>query len=107
MIKRILKPAYLSLILGLSLTRTVPAATAPAVVRRGNQFFAEQKYGQALEKYQQALQKRPESGMIHFNAGAARYRLGEYAQAAEDFRRALLSEDPDLVKQAHYNLGNS
>jgi len=76
-------------------------------VRQGNRFYEAREYEKAVEKYNQALQKKGESDIINFNAGAGYYRLGDYDQAIDHFQKALLSETPALQQQAHYNLGNA
>ena len=45
--------------------------------------------------------------MLEFGRGAAAFKNGDYEIAAEAFGGAVLSGDPRLRAQAHYNLGNS
>ncbi len=44
---------------------------------------------------------------LQLDAGAAAYRLKDYAKASEYFSRAMLSEDPKLRSSAEFNLGNT
>lgn len=44
---------------------------------------------------------------LQLNAGAAAYRLKDYAKASEYFSRATLAEDPKLRSDAEFNLGNT
>jgi len=83
------------------------AATKTSDVKKGNLFFNQKKYTEALEKYNSALDKAPESPIINFDAGAARYKNGEYAKAIPYFQKSLLSDDLKLQAKAHYNLGNA
>ncbi|MEW5895002.1 MAG: tetratricopeptide repeat protein, partial [Candidatus Omnitrophota bacterium] len=83
------------------------AASISGDIRRGNEFYKEGKYQNAAEKFNEALQKNPESDIINFNSGTASYKIGDFEKASEYFQKALLSEEPVLKQQAHYNLGNS
>ncbi len=86
-------------------------------VDEGNQAFKKGHYDQALEHYRSA-ESRGVDPRLHFDMGAALYKLGEQAedgdekakllaQAEEQFRRAADTDDPVLKSSAYYNLGNA
>jgi Ca-activated chloride channel family protein len=86
-------------------------------VDEGNQAFGKGHYDQALEHYRSA-ESRGVDPRLHFDMGAALYKLGEQAkddeqkakllaQAEEQFRRAADTDDQVLKSSAYYNLGNA
>ena len=86
-------------------------------VDEGNQAFKKGHYDQALERYRSA-ESRGVDPRLHFDMGAALYKLGEQAkdeaekakllaQAEEQFRRAADTDDQALKSSAYYNLGNA
>lgn len=86
-------------------------------VDEGNQAFKKGHYDQALEHYRSA-ESRGVDPRLHFDMGAALYKLGEQAededekakllaQAEEQFRRAADTDDQALKSSAYYNLGNA
>jgi Ca-activated chloride channel family protein len=86
-------------------------------VDEGNQAFRKGHYDQALEHYRSA-ESRGVDPRLHFDMGAALYKLGEQAkddeqkakllaQAEEQFRRAADTDDQVLKSSAYYNLGNA
>ena len=86
-------------------------------VNQGNQAFAEGRYDEALESYR-AAESRGVDPRLHFDMGAALYKLGEksadegekaklFAQAEEQFRRAADTDDVQLKSSAYFNLGNT
>ena len=83
------------------------AASDATIVSRGNSLYNKARYDQALEVYRQGIEQSPESEVIHFNAGAAAYKNGEYQAAGASFERALLSDDERLEADARYNLGGA
>ncbi len=72
--------------------------------------YRDEKYQEALQRFQQTLEAHPDShaaDKLHFDAGAAAYKLKDYGKALESFSQALLSKDLQLQGQSHYNLGNT
>ncbi|HNQ90332.1 MAG TPA: VWA domain-containing protein [Verrucomicrobiota bacterium] len=61
----------------------------------------------AQREYERLIEKKPDDPRLRYNAGAAAYKAGRFDQAADAWRQAILSSDPDLLAQAYYNLGNS
>lgn len=86
-----------------------PVAGASAVksAREGSVRFKEQDYAGAVAKYEEALKNDPESAKINFNLGTSLYKAGDYDTAAEHLQQALLTDDPDLLARARFNLGNT
>ena len=86
-------------------------------VDQGNEAFKAGRFDEALGRYRSA-ETRGADPRLHFDMGAALYKLGEKAadqaekakllqQAEEQFRRAADSDDVQLKSLAYFNLGNS
>ena len=75
-------------------------------LRQGGKFYNAQKYGSALNAYQNALKENANDQRALFNAGNAYYRLNEYTQAEELYKKSaqLLG---DYAQSSLYNLGNA
>src|SRR5262245_51746645 len=99
--------------------RSVAAAAAVLFVAAGGwaraaspglQLYQEQKFPEAYDHFQQTLQENPgarPTDRIQFDAGAAAYKMKDYNKALQSFSQALLSKDPHLQSESHYNLGNT
>jgi Ca-activated chloride channel homolog len=90
----------------LSLILVRPSDGAPA----GLELYQQQKFPEAYESFQQTLKENPgtrQTDRIEFDAGAAAYKMKDYNKAMQSFSQALLSRDPHLQANSHYNLGNS
>jgi Ca-activated chloride channel family protein len=61
----------------------------------------------AFKEYQQLLEKQADDPRLHYNAGAAAYRNGQFAEAAKQFDQAVSTPDLNLQSLAYYNRGNS
>ncbi len=76
---------------------------ANAIFAEGNQLFAQQAHGPALEKYKAAIALW-DHPMIRFNMAVTLIRLGRILEAADELERALRYGDkpfpPDLYQQA-------
>src|SRR4029079_9960230 len=62
------------------------------------------------EHFQKTLQENPgarPTDRIQFDAGASAYKMKDYNKALQSFSQALLSKDPHLQSESHYNLGNT
>jgi Ca-activated chloride channel homolog len=77
-----------------------PAATGLEEYEAGN-------FDKAKAEFERRLQASPGSDKLHFNTGAASYKLGEYAKAVEHFTQSLLSGDQRLRGDSSYNLANA
>lgn len=75
-------------------------------LRQGGKFYNDQKYGSALNHYNEVLKKNPQHQQALFNAGNAYYRLNEYTQAEEVYKKAAEAQG-DYSQNAWYNLGNT
>ena len=76
----------------------------------GLELYEEQKYPEAYEHFQKTLQDNPgtrQSDRIQFDAGAAAYKMKDYNKALQSFSQALLTKNPHLQSESHYNLGNT
>lgn len=86
------------------------AASAHAGVRgrlrEGGKYYNDQKYGSALNSYNEILKQSPNDQRALFNAGNAYYRLNEYTQAEETYKKAA-SVTGDYSQSALFNLGNA
>jgi Ca-activated chloride channel homolog len=64
-------------------------------------------FEKAQADFERRLQATPQSDKLHFNAGAASYKLGDFAKAVDHFTQSLLSGDSKLREDSSYNLGNA
>ena len=60
-----------------------------------------------MKEYEQLLQRQSDNPRLHFNAGAAAYRTGQFTEAAKQFGTVLGSPDLKLQQLGYYNRGNS
>ncbi|GIT05278.1 MAG: hypothetical protein CM1200mP29_06890 [Verrucomicrobiota bacterium] len=91
----------------LGLLLLAPAALAtPADARRA---MDQNEFGRALLLYEKFLGESPEDARLHYNAGAAAYRAGDFEKARNHFNSTLASSEAPLPLQqrAFYNLGNA
>ncbi len=75
--------------------------------RKGNKLYERGQYDEALKVYRDAQLESPESPQLHYNIGNALYRKRKFQEAAEEYQKALRSDQPLLQEQTYYNLGNS
>ncbi|MGI8956002.1 MAG: VWA domain-containing protein, partial [Chthoniobacterales bacterium] len=76
----------------------------------GLDLYEQQKFPEAYEHFQKTLQENPgtrQGDRIEFDAGAAAYKMKDYNKALQSFSQALLSKNPHLQSESHYNLGNT
>lgn len=74
--------------------------------RQGTDLLRAGDYRGALALLGRADRGTPRFLPVAFNAGVARYRLGDFQGARERFAVAAASDDPLLRGAARYNLGN-
>ena len=92
------------LILSLGVGHSLQAAPT------GLELYQQQKYPEAYADFQKTLEENPgtrQTDRIQFDAGAAAYKMKDYNKALEAFSQALLSKNPRLQAESHYNLGNT
>jgi len=76
----------------------------------GIELYEQQKYPEAFAHFEKTLEENPgtrQSDRIQFDAGAAAYKMKDYNKALQAFSQALLSKNPHLQSESHYNLGNT
>ena len=97
-------------------SRVAAAAVFLLLVRQslaasaGLELYEQQKYPEAYEHFEKTLQENPgarQTDRIQFDAGAAAYKMKDYNKALQSFSQALLSKNPHLQSESHYNLGNT
>lgn len=76
-------------------------------VNKGNEYYYNEKYTDALNSYQDALVEDPQSPEAHFNQGDALYKLEKYDEAIEAYQKALASKNLKMESLAYYNIGNA
>ncbi len=83
--------------------------TPESLLRQANEAFGRQDYKAALEFYEGAEALTRDPGLVSFNKAAAHYRLGQYKDAIECYRRCL--EDDRASKErkarAYFDMGNA
>ncbi|MDZ4850603.1 MAG: VWA domain-containing protein [Pirellulaceae bacterium] len=90
--------------------RMTIAAEPYAAIREGLQFYKQEKYDTAIEKFQAAAeeldkQKSNQAAIAAFDEACALHRKGDIEKARESYLRAGLSQDRKLAIIAHFNLG--
>ncbi|WNJ19905.1 tetratricopeptide repeat protein [Pontibacter sp. G13] len=74
----------------------------------GNRAYRGSDVQGAQSRYMEALTANPDNQASTFNLGNALYQQGQYAQAAEQFKRAAtMTENAVQQAEAYHNLGNS
>lgn len=74
---------------------------------RGVRHYHAEKYEAAEASFRRALELSPGTTELAYNRGAALYRLGHNAEAAEAFAHASEGGGEDLRADAAYNLANA
>ncbi len=75
--------------------------------RRGNRYYRQEKFDEALTEYRSAQVLAPELAELFFNAGDALYRKGVLPDAIREFAKASASADSLLAASAYYNAGTA
>lgn len=82
--------------------------TASAWCRNsGVELYDQKNYKGALDTFTQQIKRNPDSHALHYDAGAAAYKAGDYDRALEAFSRATTTNDPAMRAKAEYNLANT
>lgn len=74
--------------------------------RAGNRAYDRGEYDDALASYRAAQERDPSRAELYYNAGNALHLKDEFASAIDETKRALGSDDDDLLAIAEYALGN-
>lgn len=104
--RRLPKPASVAATATLLLC-LLSAGTAQASVSSAQRAYQAGKFEEARKQYDALLKKKADDPRLHFNAGAAAYRDGQFAEAAERFEKATTARDLKLQQSAYYNRGNT
>lgn len=100
------RPSSAVAALAISLLTAIPMRAASP----GLDLYNQQKFPEAYEHFEKTLKENPGARVtdrIHFDAGAAAYKMKDYNKALQSFSQALLSKNPHLQSESHYNLGNT
>ncbi|OXA45759.1 E3 ubiquitin-protein ligase CHIP [Folsomia candida] len=81
------------------------SVTDTELKEKGNRYFSERKYEEAIRCYSQAIQKNPSNPIYYTNRALSGLRLSRFQDVAADCRSALELE-PNMVK-AHFYLGQA
>jgi tetratricopeptide (TPR) repeat protein len=76
----------------------------------GDMYFNSKEFERALELYEQAAEIRTDDAALHYQIGATNFSLEDYTEAGVAFQKAAAlsqNKDPDLYKDAMFNLGVS
>ena len=79
------------------------AQSAADLFAEGNALVRSGVLRTALVRYREAAAAGLDTPLLHYNVGVVYYRLGEFADAAEEFARAAAA--PELAALASYNRG--
>jgi len=80
-----------------TITDYIEAHTYEMLFNRGNEYFKEGNYDQAIEDYAAVLRIKPNLSGALYNRGLTYWNKGNYHRATEDFE-AVLKIDPNNVK---------
>lgn len=99
---------FLTLLSFFSQYRAIEAASYTHLIKKGNRFFKNELYKDALMYYLQGRKKNKKASEPIFNAGAAYYKMNDYIKSIESFSEILQKEDPGKKSaDIYYNLGNT
>ena len=62
------------------------------LIQLGEIYLEKNNFERAAEVLSEAIRIEPGSAVAHYALGRARYKLSQYAEAEQDFRRAALLE---------------
>lgn len=88
--------------------RQAEGASYYGLIRRGNRFFRNDLFREALGYYIRGGEKNPGALEPAFNTGAALYKIEDYTRSVEILTRTLEETGkPEALADLHYNLGNN
>lgn len=79
---------------------------AEALLTKGNEAYAKNKFQEAAGAYQQVLDAGYQSAAVYFNLGNASYKLGEIPEAILNYEKALKLSPGDADIQLNLQLAN-
>ena len=90
---------------------TVVGQSARKYYKAGEDFYDVNKFEDAINQFSNAIELKPEYYKAYIARATAYERIDRYAEAAEDYERALVFRDRDaeihyLAGKAYYNAGN-
>lgn len=77
-----------------------------SLFEKGNQFYTDQKYNDAIAAYEELLGTGVESAGLYFNLGNAYYKAGKMTPAILNYERAKLLSPDDADIQFNLELAN-
>jgi Ca-activated chloride channel family protein len=104
--KKKLAPGLRPATAALALLAGVAGAHA-ATPQSAEQAYQKGDFAKAEQEYAATAAKQPAKAELHFNAGSAAYKAGDYAKAATGFEQSLKTEQVPVQEGAYYNLGNT
>ncbi|PIV52504.1 MAG: hypothetical protein COS17_08665 [Elusimicrobia bacterium CG02_land_8_20_14_3_00_37_13] len=75
-------------------------------INRGNRYFTQQNFDEALQTYRDALIYDPESKELHLNLGSVLYKKEDYEESIKEYEKSTYSKDIILQSKSYYNMGN-
>lgn len=84
-------------------SREAAGQTPAELLAEGNRLVRSGVYRTALLRYREAAAAGLDTPLLHYNIGVVQYRLGAFAESAEEF--ALAAAEPSLAALASYNRG--
>jgi tetratricopeptide (TPR) repeat protein len=90
----------------LTFVHTIHADDANSIFKKGNTFYENGRYDEAVKEYSELLEHGFESGNIYFNLGNSYFKKGELGMAILNYERArrLIPRDSDLKSNYNYAL---
>ncbi len=76
------------------------------LLEKGNQYYTNQKYNEAIAAYEELLKTGVESTELYFNLGNAYYKAGKMTPAILNYERAKLLSPNDADVQFNLELAN-
>ncbi len=83
------------------------ASPGQAEAKKGIDAFNKKNYAEASREFLQDEIDHPHDPLRAYNRGVADYMLGDYERAAEAFSKAKKTKNPEIRRQATFNLGNA
>ncbi len=88
----------------------LPMKGTAGPARDASLLYGDEKYREAFGKYREALEESQifeDQAEVHYGAGSASYKVGDFQQAIRSYGNALLSEKAETQERVHYGLGNA
>ena len=89
------------------ITLTVQAQSASQSILKGNEFYRQGKFEEAVKQYDAALKSEPENTTAKFNLASANYRLNKESDAIKVYDEIISTDrDPERKEKTYYNKGS-